>query len=510
MPDSYIATDENLLDMRRHEHIVVACGVLPEHVSADADGWLLNDFFFLAHSLHSTERKGTFIWLTCIPPGILIECYALFAVEYGITSPLPSYVRICDKEEIVDIFLEATKGACRKAQNAKYLPRNSAKKNEGADDSEEEVLVILLGHGEITLRGIEIGRQKNPLNNPEPTAEEYIAQNGLHVVWQPERRVTAEMIDRIAVAHPEAIVSAMCPAYFVGRWEYLVDFGFRADRNKYVQIDRRTGAIFSYGIARSKLEWDTELKDQQKATSLVRASLLGLYTDSQVIGGPSAGGLPSEENVVINSDSFDRLLVSSSLLDRVGGSQMALHRLLRLQSQAYLRSFPGWAIERQALEESIKVCLLGDPEEDDLEALAIYMHHQTSFSKLAMNLIKVMKLGPFQRIDKWSYVRWVVQHGFVPIWVLNEFVLWIATYWPVEFPSDTADFWWVKPIIYLAAAVVQRGLTEDEMKERLELGGECESRFFFTEFFERCLLMLFRIQICRRKRQEWKGLRSRR
>lgn len=352
--------------------------------------------------------------------------------------------------------------------------------------------MILLGHGQFGFRGIEVGRHKNPLGLPEPTAERYIAENGVHGVWRPERCVTAEKLARIAVAYPEVPVAVMVPAYWLGRWELYVDFGFAADGDSWLQVERRTGSLFSFDIALDHLGEESDSIDQLQVTSVVRATLLGLYPDSQVSGGPSAGGLVSETvlregNGELDWDAIDHLPVSSSLLDRVGGSQKALHRVLRLQSQAYLRSYPGHGLHDLAGGVSMIVCLLGDPGEDDLEELAIYLHHQNCFSTLASNLIQVMQLGLFYRFDRWDYPHWAARRGLVPNWVLDEVVQWIGTYWPRELTADPG-LAWSKPIYYLGAALVEQGLTNEEMVARLETGRRCESILFSTTFLERWLL----------------------
>lgn len=148
-------TDTNLPDVQDNSHIIGLCGVndWPDSKGIHAadpslDGWMLSDFYLLNHLFRGVAKSQA--WFTCLDPSIMVERYGEFAHGncYGSRrvvldrDQLPDMVtlKIERPDDLIGKFLTYFRARCQIALSAN-----------------ESILLCVFCHGDELTHGLHIG-----------------------------------------------------------------------------------------------------------------------------------------------------------------------------------------------------------------------------------------------------------------------------------------------------------------------------------------------------------------
>ncbi|KAI9783916.1 MAG: hypothetical protein M1816_001126 [Peltula sp. TS41687] len=499
-----IFISRTLPDISPRSHIIGLLGTTDcDNLAAPGeDGWFLSDFYLFNYLLQGLGVSRA--WFTCLEPDFLIEKYS----EYAHGDPYHTRRIVLDRNQRpTDVVVDTPKGLLDAF--LKYLNDECTK----AYAAQEPVFILIFGHGDVETFGVEIGMSDDgtiPLLAMDSIREILGSMPGLKLSalltscfsggWITHLNMTA-----MTAAGPKAVSDSWPASHSLGRctgsvytsaiidvlqkedtraghdsvsvsYRELTDqvraklllldkFGEQSDIRFSAQDDeweqeyhRRTGIpveLYSQRLERLRTipSTDREAHPHGDRTSDEQLLEWGLQPD----GSPSSA------------------IMTASLRGRTGGSDRALHIMMRKRAVWYLQSRPGrdsLACNHTA-HNLVRKCLESKCTFDDLARLEPILDYREKCLKLADTLATVLRLKPFPPPHNWDASGWRPEaeaDSHLADLIHRKVILSKL----IPKPATHQGKYHNKPSLYLTAAFMEQHLSAEEVDQRLEIGQLCK------------------------------------
>ena len=500
-------------------HVIGLCGVndyIDEegHHACDPsrDGWMLSDFYLLNHLFRDQGR--TQAWYTCLDPTNLIDRYGEYAHGNSFCPrkivldqnqrPNPLTLQMQEPDNLLPSFLEYFATTCQVAKAAN-----------------EPVLVCIFGHGDDLTYGVEIGgtTAEGLLLKIEDISNVLSTNEGIHISllmkscfsggwaitpsWRNAEDV--RMTTTMTAAGPDQ------PSEFRPLSESLG----RACGSIYVSalikaLEDETGVAFDDGVTMTTKDfadaittrlrdvldphfWHThdtqfEIREDRwedpyhQRTGIPAVKYRKQLDQLRTIPARSFQDITSDQSrTQAEVDKWNdehpgapHVVMAAS---NYGGSMFAVKRAIRKKAAQYMQSYPGRDSQATNITEhaAIRRCIF-DPArlpESGWSMIWGILHYRMTSIWIAEIFLKRMRIkGP--KASEWDFDAWQAKSvGAETIPRASRYYRMILDSNLLPRPYESGRPYG-KPTWYLAVALVESGLPDEELKERLLLAKKGE------------------------------------
>ncbi|KAI9751939.1 MAG: hypothetical protein M4579_005822 [Chaenotheca gracillima] len=501
-----------LPDISPRSHVVAVVGTHDHDDAAnpDEDGWFLSDFYMFNHLFAGLCKRQS--WYTCLAPEKLVDKY----VEYAHGNPYqkrsivldreklagaekPRDVIVVREEELLDKFLSGLRSECSAAQQAG-----------------DPVLLFILGHGDKSRSGVHVGRFSNgrpallSLDSIQSLLREY---PGLRLTaiftscfsggWTAHVNMTT-----MAAAGKTKVSESWPLSHSCGRatGSIFASAILEILKEEDMQVDPKTASEVSYEQfteeVKAKLmlldkfgsqhnvqfsaqedDWEAEYHARTgipRATFSARLQLLRSIpssdatthpfgdrtTDAQLKIWGQAPASPSSSGLVTT--------LKGSMRGRHGGTKISMQSIMKVRAAEYLNSFPGRASlsPNHTAHKLATMCVKNQSEFEDLDRLASILDYREKAMKVAVALVHVLRLEPFDPHWTWDMHQWDLRPEVQKrlnstktsaLDLVHQSRL-------IPDPGKDESYPWPKPASYLCAALIAHTKNDKEVAEKIKEG----------------------------------------
>lgn len=500
-------------------HIIGLCGV-NDYVDEEGlhacdpsrDGWMLSDFYLLHHLFRDQGRTQT--WFTCLDPTSLIDRYGEYAHGNSFRGrkivldqnqrPNPLTTRVEEPEKLLANFLEHFSATCQIANAAN-----------------EPVLLCIFGHGDDLTYGVEIGgtAAEGPLLRIDDISNVLRTNEGIDICllmtscfsggW-----VITPTLRNAESARTATTMTAAGPNQPSESWPLTASLG-RACGSIYVSalvkaLKDETGEAGDDGVVMTTKEFGdvitTHLRDVMNPRFWrTHDTQFEVQNDRWEDPYHERTGIPDakyrkrlEELRTIPARSFQDISSDRSrpqaevdewnekhpgaphvavAASNYGGSMFAVKRAIRKKAIQYTQSCPGRDSQGTNIAEHslIKKCISDSATfpESAWSMVWSILHYRMTSIHVAEILLERMKIkGP--KASKWDFDAWQGKTvGPEALRRASKYYRMILESAILPRPHQSGRPYG-KPTWYLAVALVESGLLEQELMDRLLLAKKGE------------------------------------
>lgn len=485
-------------------HIIGLCGV-NDHLDEEGlhacdpsrDGWMLSDFYLLHHLFRGQGRTQS--WFTCLDPSNLIDRCGEYAHGNIFRSrkivldhnqrPDPLTMRVEEPENLLPNFLEHFSTTCQIAHAAN-----------------EPVLVCIFGHGDDLTHGVEIGgtAAEGPLLSIESFSKVLTTNESINISflmkscfsggWAITTNLgsaeSVRMATTMTAAGPNqpsefrpltASLGLACGSIYVSALIKALEDETGEARDDGAVM---TTKDFSHAITTQLREvidprfWRThdtqfEVQDDRWEDPFHERTGIGDTEYRKRLGPlrtiPATFDKWNEEH----SGALHVAVAASNY----GGSMFAVKKTIRKKAIQYMQSYPGRDSQGTNIREhaAIKKCITDStsfPESGWSMVWSILNYRMTSIH-IAETLLERMRIkGP--KASKWDFDAWQAKAaGSEAAQRASSYYRMILDSAILPRPHESGRSYG-KPTWYLAVTLVESGLPEQELKDRLHLAKKGE------------------------------------